>query len=179
MNFLIRLAQGIDRLNDRLGRKIAWVALAMTGTQFVIVLMRYVFGTNAIWMQESILYMHSVLFMLGAGYTLLHNGHVRIDIFYREASPERKALTDLVGVFVFLMPVCVALFILAGPYVAASWAVLEGSRETSGIQAVYLLKGVMLVFAVLLVFQGISMAIHALAVLAGRETTQLEQPRKL
>ncbi|PCJ59858.1 MAG: C4-dicarboxylate ABC transporter permease [Rhodospirillaceae bacterium] len=179
MNFLIRLAQGIDRLNDRIGRKIAWVALAMTGTQFVIVLMRYVFGANAIWMQESILYMHSVLFMLGAGYTLLHNGHVRIDIFYREVSPERKALIDLIGVFVFLIPVCVALFIMAWPYVSASWAVLEGSRETSGIQAIYLLKAVMLVFAVLLVFQGISMAIHALAVLAGRETTQLEQPRKL
>jgi len=179
MNFLIKLAQGIDRLNNRIGRKIAWVALAMTGTQFVIVLMRYVFGANAIWMQESILYMHSVLFMLGAGYTLLHNGHVRIDIFYREVSPERKALIDLIGVFVFLIPVCVALFIMAWPYVSASWAVLEGSRETSGIQAVYLLKAVMLVFAVLLVFQGISMAIHALAVLAGRETTQLEQPRKL
>jgi len=94
-------------------------------------------------------------------------------------SPERKALIDLIGVFVFLIPVCVALFIMAWPYVSASWAVLEGSRETSGIQAIYLLKAVMLVFAVLLVFQGISMAIHALAVLAGRETTQLEQPRKL
>ena len=179
MIFLTRFAQGIDRLNDGIGRKIAWVALAMAGTQFVNVLMRYVFGASEIWLQDSILYMHSLLFMAGAGYTLLHNGHVRIDIFYRDASPQRKALTDLIVVFVFLIPVLVALFIIAWPYVSASWAVLEGSRETSGIQAVYLLKALLLVFAVLLALQGVSMAVHGVAVLMGRETTKLEQPRKL
>ncbi len=179
MTFLIRLAQAIDRFNDRVGRKTAWLALAMAGVQFVVVLMRYVFGTSEIWLQESILYMHSLLFMLGAGYTLLHNGHVRIDIFYRDAPPERKALTDLAGVFLFLIPVLVALFYIAWPYVTASWAVLEGSRETSGIQAVYLLKTLIPVFAVLLLLQGISMAVHAVAVLMGLEATKLEQPRKL
>jgi len=179
MTFLIRLAQAIDRFNDRVGRKTAWLALAMAGVQFVVVLMRYIFGTSEIWLQESILYMHSLLFMLGAGYTLLHNGHVRIDIFYRDALPERKALTDLAGVFLFLIPVLVALFYIAWPYVTASWAVLEGSRETSGIQAVYLLKTLIPVFAVLLLLQGISMAVHAVAVLMGLEATKLEQPRKL
>ena len=91
MTFFIWLAHSIDRFNDTIGRKIAWVALAMAGVQFIVVLMRYVFGVSEIWLQESILYMHGILFMLGAGYTLLHNGHVRIDIFYRDASPARKA----------------------------------------------------------------------------------------
>lgn len=179
MTFLIWLAHSIDRFNDMIGRKIAWVALAMAGVQFIVVLMRYVFGVSEIWLQESILYMHGILFMLGAGYTLLHNGHVRIDIFYRDASPARKAWVDLIGVLVFLAPICVAIFYIAWPYVVDSWAVREGSRETSGIQAVYLLKTVIPVFAALLFLQGASMAIHAAAVLMGRETSKLEPPRKL
>jgi TRAP-type mannitol/chloroaromatic compound transport system permease small subunit len=179
MTFFIWLAHSIDRFNDLIGRKIAWLALAMAGVQFIVVLMRYVFGAGEIWLQESILYMHGVLFMLGAGYTLLHNGHVRIDIFYRDASPARKAWVDLIGVFVFLAPICIAIFYIVWPYVVDSWAVLEGSRETSGIQAVYLLKTVIPVFAALLFLQGVSMAIHAAAVLMGRETSKLEPPRKL
>lgn len=179
MTFLVWLAQGIDRFNDAIGRKVAWVGLVMAVVQFSIVLMRYVFEASEIWLQESILYMHSVLFMLGAGYTLLHNGHVRIDIFYRDASPERKAWADLMGVFFFLLPVCGALFYIAWPYVIDSWAVREGSRETSGIEAIYLLKTVIPVFAALVVLQGISMAIHAAAVLTGHEKLRLESPRKL
>lgn len=179
MDFLVWLAQRIDRFNDVIGQKIAWVGLAMAGVQFTVVLMRYIFGVSEIWLQESILYMHSILFMLGAGYTLLHNGHVRIDIFYRDAPSESKAWVDLIGVCVFLVPICVTIFYIAWPYVANAWAIQEGSRETSGIQAVYLLKAVILVFAGLLLLQGISMAIHSIAVLMGREESRLEPPRKL
>ncbi|MCE2509929.1 MAG: TRAP transporter small permease subunit [Alphaproteobacteria bacterium] len=179
MAFLVWLAHRIDRFNDVIGQKIAWIGLVMAGVQFTVVLMRYVFGVSEIWLQESILYMHSILFMLGAGYTLLHNGHVRIDIFYRDASAEHKAWVDFIGVCVFLVPICIAIFYIAWPYVANAWAVQEGSRETSGIQAVYLLKTVILVFAALLFLQGVSMAIHAAAVLVGREASKLEPPRKL
>lgn len=161
--------RGIDRLNDTIGRAVAWLALAMVLTQFVVVLMRYVFGIGSIMLQESIVYMHALLFMLGAGYTLLHGGHVRIDIFYRGASPRGKARVDLAGVVLFLLPLCALIFLYSWPYVANAWAVREGSPETSGLQAVYLLKTVVLVFAVLVGLQGVSLALRSALVLLGVE----------
>lgn len=173
---MTRLARLIDRINDRIGRAVAWLALVMVLVQFVIVVQRYVFGIGSIWMQESMVYMHATLFMLAAGYTLLHNGHVRVDIFYREASPRRKALTDLAGALFFLLPMCAATAWLAWPYVANSWAIFEGSKETSGIHAVFLLKSVILAFAVLVALQGVSLAIHAVRVLKGDEAPSSEHP---
>ena len=175
---LTRFARFIDRLNDRIGRTVAWLALLMVVIQFVIVVQRYVFGIGSIWMQESMVYMHGTLFMLAAGYTLLHNGHVRVDIFYREATPRRKALTDLAGVFVLLLPVCLATVWLAWSYVAGSWAIFEGSKETSGIHAVYLLKSMIVAFAILVALQGVSLAIHSVRVLRGREDVSDEHPPK-
>lgn len=101
---MTRLTGFIDGLNERLGRVVSWLALLMVMIQFIVVIQRYVFGIGSIWMQESIVYMHGMLFMLAAGYTLLHNGHVRVDVFYREATPRRKALTDLFGSLFFLLP---------------------------------------------------------------------------
>ena len=74
-------AQKIDAANSVIGRTTAWLALIMVLVQFVVVMMRYVFGVGSIMMQESVIYMHAFLFMLGAGYTLLQGGHVRVDIF--------------------------------------------------------------------------------------------------
>jgi TRAP-type mannitol/chloroaromatic compound transport system permease small subunit len=113
--------------------------------------------------------MHGILFLVGSGYTLLHNGHVRVDIFYREARPVTKAWVDLVGSFALLLPVCLLIWYVSYPYVVNSWAALEGSRETSGIQAVFLLKTVILVFCALMIAQGLSMAAHSILVIAGRE----------
>ncbi len=167
MNYLSWLAGRIDALNDTIGKAVVWLALAMVLVQFVVVVMRYVFGIGSIFMQESILYLHAVVFMVGAGYTLLHNGHVRVDIFYREASARRKAVVDLAGVALFLLPVCGLIWWGSWTYVANSWRVFEGSRETSGIQAVFLLKSVILVFVALVVLQGLSMAARSVIVLLG------------
>ena len=169
MSYLSWLAGRIDALNDTVGKAVAWLALAMVLVQFTVVVMRYVFGIGSIFMQESIIYLHAVVFMVGAGYTLLHNGHVRVDIFYREASARRKAVVDLAGVALFLLPVCGLIWWGSWPYVANSWRVFEGSRETSGIQAVFLLKSVILVFVALVVLQGLSMAARSVIVLLGAE----------
>ena len=176
MIFLVSVAQRIDALNENIGKAVAWLALLMVIVQFIVVIMRYVFGIGSIFMQESIIYLHATVFMLGAGYTLLHNGHVRVDIFYREASPRRKAVVDLLGVAIFLIPVCALIWWGSWPYVANSWRVFEGSRETSGIQAVFLLKTVILVFVVLVVLQGISLAIRSLLILAGVEQAKVDEP---
>ncbi|HEX5079452.1 MAG TPA: TRAP transporter small permease subunit, partial [Geminicoccaceae bacterium] len=128
-------------------------------------------------MQESIVYMHAIIFMVAGGYTLLHNGHVRCDIFYAAASPRRQALIDLVGVAVFLLPTCALIGWAAWPYVAQAWAVHEGSPEgTLGIRGVYLLKSVILVFAVLVALQGLAVAIHSTLRLAGFEAAAAAAP---
>lgn len=169
MTALARIAGWIDTLNEGVGRTVSWLALFMVLVQFVVVLQRYVFGIGSIFMQESIVYMHGTLFMLVAGYTLLHNSHVRVDVFYRTMKPQSKAWVDLLGTLFLLWPVCYLIFSVSLPYVEASWAVREGSRETSGIQGVYLLKSVILAFVVLLALQGLSTIIHAMRILSGAE----------
>ena len=161
-------ARAIDRLNEAIGVSVAWLALLMVLLEFAVVMMRYVFGVGSVKMQESIVYMHAIVFMVAAGYTLLHNGHVRCDVFYAAAAPRRKALVDLLGVFVFLLPMCGVIVWVAWPYVAAAWAVREGSPEGSlGIPGVYLLKSVILVFAGLLALQGLALAARSALRLAG------------
>ena len=144
----------------------------MVLVQFTLVIMRYVFGLGSILVQESLYYAHGTLFMIAAGYTLLTDGHVRVDVFYRAATPRRKAVVDLCGVLFLLLPVCILLWWTSFPYVIDSWKVLEGSRETSGIPGVFLLKSVILVFVVLIGLQGISLAIRSLQVLSGPSPAQ-------
>jgi TRAP-type mannitol/chloroaromatic compound transport system permease small subunit len=170
VRFLHGLARAIDRLNESIGVTVAWLALAVVLVEFSVVLMRYVFGVGSVKMQESIVYMHATVFMVAAGYTLLHNGHVRCDIFYAGASPRHRALIDLLGVAIFLLPTCGLIAWAAWPYVAQAWAVREGSPEGSlGIPGVFLLKSVILVFAALVALQGIALALHSVLRLAGVE----------
>ena len=163
------LARAIDSLNDRIGRAAAWLAVAMVVLQFVVVVLRYVFSYGSIFMQEGVIYLHAVLFLVGAGYTLMKGGHVRVDILYRGASPRRKALVDMAGTLLLLFPVCGIVAWATLPYVGQSWTVLEGSKETSGIPAVFLLKSSILAFIALLVLQGFATVSRSLLLLLGDE----------
>lgn len=167
MQALGSFAAAIDRMNDLVGRGTAWLAIAMVVVQFIVVVMRYVFGVSWLMMQESIIYMHGILFMVAAGYTLLNDGHVRVDIFYRDASERTKALVDMLGSLLLLLPVTAMILLGSIPYVQQSWGSLEGSVETSGIPAVYLLKSVILVFCFLLGLQGVSLFIRSLTTVMG------------
>lgn len=173
MTALERIASIIDAVNRGVGVTVAWLAVLMVIVQFALVLMRYVFGIGSIMTQESVIYMHGILFMLAAAYALLTNAHVRVDIFYRPASRRTKAWIDLLGVIFLLLPFMVILWIYSYPYVAASWAVREVSRETSGIPGVWLLKTCLLIFVVLVALQGISLAFRAILLLAGRTDDHL------
>ena len=175
---LARLCRGIDALNDRIGRGVAWLALAMVLIQFVVVLLRYVFGVGSIYLQEMIVYLHGIMFMVGAGYALLYNEHVRVDVFYREASTRWKAKVDLAGVVLFLLPVCTLITVYSWPYIAKAWAVREGSIEASGIQGVYLLKTVILFFTALVALQGIALALRSILRLAGVTPPPLPAERR-
>lgn len=176
MNALTSLVRGIDRLNEGIGRGAAWLTLALVLVQFVVVILRYVFGVGSLWLQELIVYLHAFNFMLGSGYTLLHDGHVRVDIIYRGAELRHKAWVDLLGSLVLLIPVCVLIFMYSYPYVANSWAGFEGSEETSGIQAVFLLKTVILAFAVTVGLQAASLAGRSFLRLIGRPIADSSQP---
>ena len=167
--------KAIDGLNDRIGRVVAWATLLMVVIQFILVMMRYVFSAqdflflSTLWWQEAIVYLHGTLICAAAGYTFLHNGHVRVDIFYRDASEAAKDWTDLLGSLIFLLPVCYLIYWSAWPNVALSWRNLEGSTETSGIPYKYLLKSTVLLLAGLLALQAISTAIKAALRLLGHE----------
>jgi len=162
---LAAFVRSIDRLNETVGRGVAWLTLAMVLITFTVVLLRYVFAIGWVWMQESYVWLHGIVFMLGAGYTLLHQGHVRVDIFYRDAAPSRKALVDLFGSLLLLLPVVGLIFWGSLDYVADSWARLEESREAGGMPGLFLLKTVIPGFCILLGLQGLSLAGRSLLVL--------------
>lgn len=163
-----RLDLAIDRLNTTVGHAAAWCALAMVLTQLLVVLLRYVFGVGFIWMQESVVYLHATMFMLGAGYTLLRDGHVRVDIFYGAGDARRKAWVNLLGCLGLLLPFTIVCWSASWPYVVASWQVFEGSKETSGIQAVFLLKTLLLAFSALVFLQGVALALKSALILTGQ-----------
>ncbi len=165
----------LDQTADLMGRGLAWLTLAMVLLQFTLVVLRYVFGIGSIVMQEGMIYLHATLFMGAAAYTLRHNGHVRVDVFYRDAAPRRKALVNLLGTLFLLIPFCTVILIYSWDYVGASWAIREGSKETSGIHGIYLLKSVIVLFAGLVLLQGLSQASHSLLVLMGLEQFDEEE----
>lgn len=146
-----------------------WAGLAIAMIQLAVVIMRYVYGINFIWLQETIVWLFGLLFLLTAGWALLKEEHVRVDIFYRDAPPKRKAIVDLAGTYLFLFPVCILILWAAGPYVYRAWDVLERSREASGLPGVFLLKSAIPLFAVLVAMAGFTLASRAVNVLLGRD----------
>jgi TRAP-type mannitol/chloroaromatic compound transport system permease small subunit len=162
---MLAIADRIDRLNAAVGRAAAWAVLFVVVVQFTVVVLRYAFGQGSIWLTEAIVYGHGAVIMLAAAWTLLAGGHVRVDVFYADASPRTKAWIDLLGALLLLLPFMLVLAWFAVPYVERSWALLERSRETSGIPAVFLLKTLVPLFALLMALQGVSQAIRAADVL--------------
>jgi TRAP-type mannitol/chloroaromatic compound transport system permease small subunit len=149
----------LDRFSSHLGKASAWLTLFMVLVTFVVVVLRYVFDVGLIWLQESVVWMHGFVFMVGAAYTLQQEEHVRVDIFYREMSPKRKAWVDLIGVAVFLLPLCALLGWKAFDYVAMSWQLQEASRESGGLPypLIPLLKSILVVMPVMVGLQGIAL----------------------
>ena len=162
---LLRLAAALETVSVAVGRSVALLTVLMVLVTALVVLLRYLFGLGWIWLQESITWMHAAVFMLAAGYTLAREEHVRVDVFYREMSPRARAWVDLVGTLVLLLPVCAFLLWSSWGYVASAWGISEGSRESGGLPALYLLKSVLVAMPVLLGLQGVALAARSAAVL--------------
>jgi TRAP-type mannitol/chloroaromatic compound transport system permease small subunit len=163
-------ADALDRVNSLVGRAARWLALLMLLAQFLVVVLRYLFGTSYIWGTETVLYLHAALFMLGAGYTLLVDGHVRVDILYAGLGERGKALVDLLGTLLFLLPTCLVILWFTWRFTANSWAIREGPLSVGGIPASFLLKTLIPAFAILLLIQGISLALRSLVRLQGGDS---------
>jgi len=145
-----------SRFIGRLGRTVSWLTLAMVLLTFAIVILRYGLNEGWIWLQESVTYLHAMVFMIAAAWAFQTDDHVRVDIYYRDRSDRDKAWVNLVGTLIFLLPFCIFLILIGWDYVLASWAIKEGSREAGGLPLVYLLKSLILLLPALLLIQSFS-----------------------
>jgi TRAP-type mannitol/chloroaromatic compound transport system permease small subunit len=148
--------QWIDSLNEFLCKMVSWFTLTMVLLTFLIVVLRYGFNLGWIAMQESVMYLHGMVFLLGSAHTLRVNEHVRVDIFYRRFSAKKQAKVDIFGSLFLLMPVNIFIFMVSYDYVMRAWRVLEASQEAGGIPGVFLLKSLILLFSFTMLLQGIA-----------------------
>ncbi|EKE44873.1 tripartite AtP-independent periplasmic transporter subunit DctQ [Oceaniovalibus guishaninsula JLT2003] len=169
MNAIAAAIRIISGINIAVGRVFAWLSLGIVVVCFTVVVQRYVFSVSYLWMQDLYIWLNGAMFTAVAGFALQRDDHVRVDIFYRPASLRWKAMIDLVGVCVFLLPFVIVVFVYALPFVERSWGLREGSSNVGGMPGLFVLKSFVLVFAVLVGLQGVAMALRSILVLGGRQ----------
>jgi TRAP-type mannitol/chloroaromatic compound transport system permease small subunit len=167
---LKRSALAIDGVSTTIADAVRWAALALVVITAVIVVQRYVFGVSSTKLQESVIYLHSLLFLLTSAAALLTGGHVRVDILYSKLSEKGRAWTDLAGIYLALIPMSWLILETSRSYVGGAWRILERSRESDGLPLVFLLKTAIPLFAIMMILQGLSMAARAALTLSNRET---------
>lgn len=146
----------IEKTNRQLGRIAAYCAVLMMLAQVFSVVARYVFSYGIIAVQETVVYGHALMFLLGAAVVLQTNEHVRVDVFYGSVKPRTRYLIDLIGLIGFVLPVALLIGYYSWPYVARAWSTFEGSRQSGGLPAVFLLKTAILIFSASLSLQVIA-----------------------
>lgn len=161
------LLRCLDSISSAIGHVVHWLTLALVFVTCVVVVMRYAFSTGSIALQESMMYLHAAIFMLGMAWTLRKGGHVRVDVFYRDASPQARAWIDVAGGLLFLLPLCVLIFWMSWEYVVNSWLIREKSSAGSGLPYIYLLKTLLLVMPATLLLQGIAETLRNLLLALG------------
>ena len=162
MSILIRISNTIDQINELAGKAVSWLLILMILNVFVVVILRYAFSYGTIWMQETYIWMHSIVFLLGAGYTLAYDGHVRIDLVYGKAGNRYRSIVNITCTLIFALPVLYFLFYSSLPFVKRSWSIYEKSAETGGLQGVFLFKSVILIFCILFGLQFIALVIKSI-----------------
>ena len=170
--------KALDRLTELTGKTLSTLTLLFTGLLFITVLMRYGFRINDIQigdlrlprqaMEESVMYLHCLLFMLASAYTLREDAHVRVDVFYRRFSPRTKALVDLLGSVVFLLPVAGFILYSSLDYVSFAWKLKERSQEAEGLPWLYMLKTLIPLMGGLLILQAAAEILRNIALLRGQ-----------
>lgn len=165
--WLKALILALDGFTDILGRAVSWLTPLMVLISCAVVLLRYWFDISSIALQESVIYLHASVFLLGAGYALKHRNQVRVDIFYRRFSPPGRAWVDVLGSLVLLLPLALFTGWISWDFVASAWQVRETSTDSGGLEAVYWLKSLLLVFALTLGLQALAELLRNLLRLMG------------
>lgn len=164
-----------ESLSSAIGKCVAWLTIGMMALTCLIVLMRYGFNAGSIALQESVLYLHALVFMLGAAYTFKSDEHVRVDVFYRGFSLKNKAWVNLIGAIIFLLPVTIYTSYLSYEYVTASWRVLETSPEPGGLPFIYLLKTLIPIMMITLIIQGLADIFKSIGIITGHTSINATQ----
>ena len=172
MGFLRGLSRVVDAVNDRVGRSVRLLTLLLVLVTTADIVMRYLFRTSFVFVQEAEWHIFAVLFLLAAGYAHLKKDHVRVDIIYARQSDRTKAVTNLIGGLLFLFPTCFLLINSSIPFVVASVGVLEGSPDPGGLPGRFVLKAVIPVGFLLLALQGVSELIKDFDALRSREAAR-------
>ena len=160
--YIIRI---INLINKLIGETVSWLTLFMVLITFLVVVLRYGFNIGFIWMQESVRFMYAAVFLLCAGYTLLKDKHVRVDVLYLNLSERSKAIVDLIGSVFLLLPVCFVIFYYSWSYVINSWQQMEGSIEERGLHLVFIMKTFIWLFAILVSMQSLATIINSFIIL--------------
>lgn len=161
------------QFQNRIGHATAWLTLTLVLITALVVILRYGFNTGSVALQESIMYNHAILFMLGMAYTYAQDQHVRVDVFYSQFSQQRKAWVNLIGSLLFALPVVIFIIISSWDYVSASWAIKEASTESGGIAYLYMLKSLILIMSALLMLQSFAVIAHAYLQITDKQSADL------
>ncbi len=175
MNVLLKLSRAIDSLNEWVGRGVAWSTFVVVIVVFVDVVMRYLFNTSFVFTQELEWHLFAFIFLMGAGATLLKDGHVRVDIIYQRLGPKGQAWINLLGVIFFLLPGCLMIIDTSAKFVYNSWSVMEGSPDPGGIPYRFILKACIPIGFVLVTLQGISLGMKSILTIFGHDSKDEEK----
>ena len=167
MRWVATLASVICRLNWVVGQIFSWLSLGIVVVCFSVVVQRYVFSVSYVWMQDLYIWLNGAMFTAVAGFALLRDNHVRVDIFYRPAAMRTRAVIDLVGVLIFLLPFAVIVYLYSIPFVLRAWSYYESSANVGGMPGLFILKSFIIALVALLAAQGVAMICRSVLVLGG------------
>jgi TRAP-type mannitol/chloroaromatic compound transport system permease small subunit len=177
LQLLVTAIRAISAFNRVVGLVFAWLSLAVVVVCFIVVIQRYFLHTTQLWMQDLYVWLSGAMFTAVAGFAMLRDDHVRVDIVYRMWSIRGRAIADLVGVVVFLLPFICVVLLYAWPYVSRSWRLYEGSANIGGMPGLFILKSFVIVFCLVVGLQGLAWAMRSILVIAGKEDLLPERLR--
>lgn len=164
------LIDAIDGLNERMGKAASWLTLVLVILVCFDVITRYIFSNSSAWIMELEWHLFALIFLIGAAYAFKHDRHVRVDLFYSKLSAKDKALVDLVGNVIFLIPWCIIIIVYSFEYAMTSFRIGETSPDPGGLPARYLIKFAITLGVFLLLLQAIAQALRSYQ--TWREPTQ-------
>ena len=166
---LNRVLSQAETFIDWSGRTVSWLSLLLVLVTFIVVVLRYVFDSGSIALQETTTYFHATIFLVGMAYTLQQDAHVRVDIFYSRFSKQGQAWVNLCGSLFLLLPFMLFISWISWEYIVDSWLVMEGSREAGGLPGVFLLKSLILVMTSLLSLQALTQVARNIATILDKK----------